>query len=201
MAENVNGNDPKSILMVPGILAVVVVLLAIYLIVGQIIPNIQAYASAQSEYQNNLKNYSEKEKLLESYKAASTPAANISTGDAVEKQFFKPLESGVDSESLIASEFNEILTLMTSNQIKTRSIKYTYDPADDNFVRGAAGKYSVCKLEMSMIANYTSFKNFLKDLYKHEHYLDIAKIEIVPYPKNKSILQIELQLKLYAEKV
>lgn len=201
MADNVNGNDPKSILMIPGVIAGLSVFLAIYLIVAQIVPNIQSYVSAQAEYKNNLQIYSEKEKKLETLKEANTPVAGVTASEAVEKQFFKPLESGVDSESVIAAEFNEILTLMTSNAIKTRSVKYTYDPQDDNFVKGAADKYSVCKLDMSMIASYNNFKNFLKDLYKHDHYLDIAKIEIVPYQKNKSVLLIELQLKLYAEKV
>ena len=53
---------------------------------------------------------------------------------------------------------------------------------------------------MEMIANYTNFKNFMKELYKHDHYLDIAKVEIIPYKKNKNILLINFQLKLYAQR-
>jgi hypothetical protein len=91
---------------------------------------------------------------------------------------------------------------MKSNQIKTRSVKYKYDEqTEDNFYKSSNGKFSVCQLDMDMIATYTNFKNFMKDLYKHEHYLDIASIEVVPYQKNKTILLVKLQLKLYAEKV
>ena len=106
----------------------------------------------------------------------------------------------MEPDIVLASEFNEILSLITSNSIKTRSVKYTYDPADDEFIKNSQGKYSVCQLDMEMIANYNDFKNFLKDLYKHDHYLDIVKVEVVPYQKNKTILLISLQLKLYAEK-
>ena len=51
-----------------------------------------------------------------------------------------------------------------------------------------------------MIANYADFAGFLRELYKHEHFLDITNIEIAPYQKNKRILLINLQFKLYAQK-
>ena len=51
-----------------------------------------------------------------------------------------------------------------------------------------------------MISSYSNFDNFLKELYKHEHFLDISDIEIVPYGKNRTILVIKFTLKLYAEK-
>ena len=51
-----------------------------------------------------------------------------------------------------------------------------------------------------MIANYSDFANFVRELYKHEHFLDISKIEIVPYQKNKRILLISFQIKLYAQR-
>ena len=51
-----------------------------------------------------------------------------------------------------------------------------------------------------MIATYSNFANFLRELYKHEHFLEISKIEIAPYEKNKRILLVNLQIKLYAQK-
>ena len=53
---------------------------------------------------------------------------------------------------------------------------------------------------MEMIANYVNYDNFLKELYKHEHFLDIQSVEIVPYKKNKKILLIKFKLKVYAKK-
>ena len=200
MAEENKQNTTQEILIIPVLILVLCLGIAIFLITTYLIPSISEYTQAQSSYKSLLAEQSQKEQTLESLQAAkASEVTNSPTG--ITKEFFKPLESGADSESVIASEFNEILSLMTANAIKTRSVKYTYNPGDDNFVKGAGDKYSVCKLDMSMIATYNDFKNFIKELYKHEHYLDIAKVEIVPYQKNKSILLIELQLKLYAEKV
>ena len=52
---------------------------------------------------------------------------------------------------------------------------------------------------MEMIANYTNYNNFIKELYKHEHFLDIQSVEIVPYRRNKQILLINFKLKLYSQ--
>ena len=199
---NKKQNEVWEILKEPALLAIGVILVALYLLVGKIIPALGEYGSLQKTYKESLAQYSQKEQELEDAKRSAEAAkAAPKPVSALAKEFFKPLDAGADSESIIASEFSEILQLMMSNAIKTRSVKYTYDPPEDNFIKGANGKYSVCKLDMQMIANYNNFKNFIKDLYKHEHYLDIAKIEIVPYEKNKSILLIDLQLKLYAEKI
>ena len=53
---------------------------------------------------------------------------------------------------------------------------------------------------MEMIGSYINYDNFLKELYKHEHFLDIQSVEIVPYRKNKRILLINFKLKLYSKK-
>ena len=53
---------------------------------------------------------------------------------------------------------------------------------------------------MEMIGNYSNYDNFLKEMYKHEHFLDIQSAEIVPYKKNKRILLINFKVKLYAKK-
>ena len=108
--------------------------------------------------------------------------------------------AGLDTEAVIAGEFAEILQLIRANQIKVRSIKYDYNPSDDAFVQGASDKYSVARLNMEMIGNYSNYDNFLKEMYKHEHFLDIQSAEIVPYKKNKRVLLINFKVKLYAQK-
>ena len=196
-----NNQNMQEVLMLPGIILVLSVIIVIALIITGLVPSIRGYMEAQGQYKTLLSEQSTKEQTLETLRAAKEAEENQQEASVgASKEFFRPLETGSDTESVIASEFNEILSLMTANAIKTRSVKYTYDPEDDSFVRGAGDRFSVCKLDMSMIATYNDFKNFMKELYKHEHYLDIAKVEIVPYQKNKTILLIELQLKLYAEK-
>lgn len=201
--ENTNNqNDAKSILMLPGAIVVLSVLCAIFLTVTQLVPGVTEYMGLVNQFKNSKNQYDQVSQQLETIKESNEAAIDAASNTSgIDKDFFRPLEAGTDSESILAAEFSEILQLMTSNAIKTRAVKYTYDPADDNFIKGANGKFSVCQLDMQMIASYANFKNFMKDLYKHEHYLDIANVEIVPYNKNKSILLINLKLKLYAEKV
>lgn len=197
-----NSNDAKAILTMPIVVVVLSIIAAIYLIVTQVVPGVQEYITVSSNYKQTKETYDQTTQTIETLKESNAAAIDAASNtEGVDKDFFRPLEAGVDSESILASEFSEILQLMKSNTIKTRSVKYTYDPDDDNFIKGAGGKFSVCQLDMQMIASYANFKNFMKDLYKHEHYLDIANVEIVPYQKNKSILLINLKLKLYAEKI
>ena len=108
--------------------------------------------------------------------------------------------SGLDTEAVIAGEFTEILQLVRNNQIKVRSIKYEYEPTDDTFVSQAGSQYNVARLNMEMVGNYANYDNFLKEMYKHEHFLDIQSAEIVPYKKNKRVLLINFKVKLYAKK-
>ena len=124
----------------------------------------------------------------------------ITENENVMKAFFKPIEQGLDTEAVISDEFGEILQIIRENKIKTRSVKYDYDPQDDNFVKNAANRYHVCRVSAEMIGTYANLENFLRELYKHEHFLDISKVEIAPYEKNKRILLASVQFKLYAQR-
>ena len=76
----------------------------------------------------------------------------------------------------------------------------TYNPKSDKFVQGAPEKFNVASLDLDMIGTYKNFENFLKDLYKHEHFLEITSIDIEPYEKDKKVLLIKFVMKLYAQK-
>ena len=108
--------------------------------------------------------------------------------------------SGLDTEAVIAGEFTEILQLVRANQIKVRSIKYEYEPSDDAFVAQAGSQYNVARLNMEMVGNYSNYDNFLKEMFKHEHFLDIQSAQIDQYKKNKRVLLINFKVKLYAKK-
>lgn len=200
MAES--NNNIKEVLTLPVLILMAGICMTVYIIATVISPALTELGNSRTSFASQEKEYRTKQKELENLKASSQAkkSAEASASAGLSKSFYKPLESGMEPDIVLASEFNEILSLITSNSIKTRSVKYTYDPADDEFIKNSQGKYSVCQLDMEMIANYNDFKNFLKDLYKHDHYLDIVKVEVVPYQKNKTILLISLQLKLYAEK-
>lgn len=141
-----------------------------------------------------------KKKLEEAIEQEKEHEKELAETASKSKPFYRPPAVGMNTESVIAGEFTEILELIRVNKIKVRSIKYEYNPKNDAFVKGASDKYEAARLNMEMIANYTDYNNFLKELYKHEHFLDVQSVEIVPYRKNKEILLINFKLKLYSQK-
>jgi len=167
----------------------------------KIYENYQSITSLKADIQQKNDTIKQKQAQLEEYKRKEAENEKKEQESAnAGKPFYKPIDKGLDTEAVIAGEFAEILQLIRANQIKVRSIKYDYDPSDDAFVQGAGDKYNVARLNMEMVANYSNYDNFLKELYKHDHFIDIQSAEIVPYRKNKRVLLINFKVKLYAKK-
>ncbi len=181
------------------LLLILTVVSSIYLIVMFIYPKASTISSLSADYKAALEKQATMEQKYDAIKASLMQATNVDLSGS--KAMYKPIESGLDAESIVAAQFNEILEMLRANAIKARSVEYNYNPPEDAFVKGVGGKVSVCHLDLQLIATYKNFENFLRDLYKHEHFLDIAKIEILPYEKNKTILLINCKVLLYAQKV
>ena len=164
-----------------------------------IYPNASSISSLTADYKQKAETLAANERKYDTLKASVMEATNVDlTGS---KEMYKPMDAGLDAESIVAGQFNEILGLLRANAIKARSVDYNYNPPEDPFVKGAGNKVSACHVTLQLVANYKNFESFLRDLYKHEHFLDIAKVEILPYEKNKTILLINCQIYLYAKKV
>ncbi len=188
------------------LLPIVILVLAFFAFVfyiPKVFTNLRNYNSVTADMKAKQEQVNQEQAKLDSLRSAEA-AVDKKESDASksDKPFYKPVMAGFDSEAAIAGEFSEILQLVRANQIKIRSIKYEYDQdvKDDAFAQNAADKYNVARLNIEMIANYSNYDNFLKELYKHEHFLDIQQVEIVPYKKNKKVLLINCKVKLYAKK-
>lgn len=178
-------------------IAVAILAVALLVFIGALaktIPLVGNIVEIQDNYKTQNASLADAERKLQELKDDAAKKENVL------KMFFKPISDGLDTEAAISDEFGEILQVMRDNKIKARSVKYDYDPQDDNFVKNAGAKYHVCRVTAEMIASYGNFAGFLRELYKHEHFLDISSIEILPYQKNKRILLVNLQFKLYAQK-
>ncbi len=176
----------------------VIALIAVIAMIVKTVPEVQRIMQIQEEHKTQSASLADAERKLADLKADAL--RKEAEQEDVPKFFFKPITEGLDSEAAISDEFGEILQLMRDNKIKVRSVNYDYDPKDDNFVKNVPFKYHVCRITADMVANYASFASFLRELYKHEHFLDIVKIEITPYDKNKRILLVSVEIKLYAQK-
>ncbi len=182
--------------------SVVIVLVAGLVVFGfvlsRVVPVAQNIIKADADYKSAQTSLADKKRTLESLQAKSKESK---TEKVVQlKNFYKPIEQGLNSENVISEAFAHILEIMNDYSIRARSIQYEYQPQDDNFVINASDKYNVATLNAEMIGTYKNFESFLKELYKHEHFLNIASVEIVPYPKDKKILVVKLKVRLYAQK-
>lgn len=185
--------------LVPMMIALLAVFAGVYL-GTKLVDNLQQVNTHRTTLAAKEQELSTKKAQLEKFRAEEAAEAKKNAENAAKsKPFYKPAATGLNTEAVIAGEFTEILELIRANKIKVRTIKYEYDPQDDAFVKGAGGKYKAARLNMEMISDYTSYNNFLKELYKHDHFLDIQSVEIVPYKKNKQILLINFKLKLYSQ--
>ena len=187
----------RTVALMIGVLLVLFIFL-----MTKIVPIIQDYVKTYEEHSNAVIKLDEQKTTLENMKKKIEMEKEVAQRniESMEKQFYKPAEQGLDVESTATLQFAEITELLRMNSIKTRSISYEYNPQDDNFVKNVSEDYSATRLRAEMLGSYKDFENFLKDLYKHEHFLDICKIEVVPYKKDKKILIINFELKLYVKK-
>lgn len=180
------------------IIIFVVTVVAVIAMIVKTVPEVQKIIQIQKDQKAQSASLADAERKLADLK--SDALRREAENQNVASLFFKPITEGLDSEAAISDEFAEILQIMRTNKIKVRSVNYDYDPQDDNFVKFIPYKYHVCRITAEMIANYGSLASFLRELYKHEHFLDVERIEIVPYNKNKKILLANVVIKLYAQK-
>ena len=193
-------NEKLKQFLIP-ILLILVIIFGIIFFVPKIKDSFMELTGVQAEVKTKQATVQEKEALLAEYRnKEQTEIAQEQANQESGKPFYKPVVEGMDTDAAIAGELEEILQLVRANKIKVRSIKNIPDPKDDKFVQNATSQYTVARLNMEMIANYVNYDNFLKELYKHEHFLDIETVKIVPYKKNKKILLINFNLKVYAKK-
>lgn len=134
---------------------------------------------------------------LQAIKATEMEKANTSLQM---KNIYKPGDAGLDAESSFTVVFDDIIDMAKYNGIKIYSIEYVYNPPDDEFVKGAADKYNVCQLNMAVVADYLDLEGFLKELYKYPYLINVSKLELAPYAKNKKIILSNIQIKLYSLK-
>ena len=176
-----------------------IVFTIVALVVGVI--NIQPLIVQTMDIENKIKTQSQQvvdlQRQLDSLKQKAMEKLDLS---AQTKKIYQPETQGLDAESSFTVVFDDIIDMAKYNGLKIYSILYTYNPADDEFVKGAADRYNVCVLSTQIISDYADLESFLKELLKYPYLINIDKFEITPYPKNKRILVTNLQIKLYTSK-
>ena len=185
-------------------IALIIFIVAIVASIGllaKIVPETLKYVNNKSNLEQTQKELTQKESDLSTAKANKAKQEQRAKNQTEVKAFFKNIKNvGNSTSDILAGETQEINDLIKYYGLKVYKVDYKYDPEDDIFYKEKKDVYSVCNMNLELFGSYMKFQSFLKDLYKHEHFLNIQGIEINPYKKDKSILHIKLNLSLYAEK-
>ncbi len=179
------------------ILYIVFIIIGFIYLIVQVRPQVMQIYTTENDIKTKTIESADLERKLETLKASEMEKISLS-GDA--KKIYKPDEAGLDAESSFTIIFDDIIEMAKYNGIKVYSVEYVYNPPEDEFVKGAADKYNVCQLNMQVIADYLDLESFMKELYKYPYLVNINKVELSPYSKNKKILLTNFQIKLYSEK-
>ena len=185
-------------------IALIIFVVAIVALVGllaKIVPETLKYVNNKGDLEKTQQELTQKESDLATAKANKAKQEKRAKEQVEVKAFFKNIKNvGNSTSDILAGETQEINDLIKYYGLKVYKVDYKYDPEDDIFYKEKKDVYSVCNMNLELFGSYMKFQSFLKDLYKHEHFLNIQGIEINPYKKDKSILHIKLDLSLYAEK-
>lgn len=138
------------------------------------------------------------ERQLETLKASATQRDAQLAGQV--KKIYKPEFPGMEAESSFTVMFDDLIEMAKYNGVKIYSIEYVYNPPEDEFVKGAPDRYNVCQLSIQVIGDYSDLESFFKEVYKYPYLVNIDKIELAPYEKNKVVILGNIQLKLYTSK-
>lgn len=179
------------------ILYIVIILIGLIIAIVNIKPLIVNSFQLGKDIQSKQLALADSQRKLETLKAAEKE--KMSTSQQA-KKIYKPDVAGADAESSFSVLLEDIIEMAKYNQVKVYSVSYVYNPPEDEFVKGAGNTYNVCQLNMQLVADYRDLQTFLEDIYKYPYLVTVDKLEMAPYMKDKKILLVNLQLKIYASK-
>jgi len=180
------------------ILYIIFIIISIIFVGVKMQPKIVELYTTETQLSAKRVELSDLDRKLEALKVSSMEK-DVQTAGKV-KKVYKSEEPGLDTESSFTVLFDDIIEMAKYNGIKIYSIEYVYNPETDDFVKSAADKYNVCQLNMQMISDYLDLESFFKEIYKYPYLVNLEKVEITSYQKDKKLLLVNLQLKLYSSK-
>lgn len=105
-----------------------------------------------------------------------------------------------DQMSSFGVMFEDVIQSAKYNGLKLRSISYDTAPTQDVIQTNMSSEYNVCAISMQLIGNYMQFRSYFQDIYNYPYLINLDKISIKPYEKNKKILIADISVILYSTK-
>ena len=116
------------------------------------------------------------------------------------KPIFKNELEVTDQMSSFGVMFEDVIQSAKYNGLKLRSISYNTAPANDPVYANIGTDYNTCAIKMQLIGNYSQFSSYFQDIYNYPYLINLDKISIKPYEKNKKILIADVVVNIYSTK-
>ncbi len=179
------------------IIFVLAVILLAFAAVRVIVPNFHKQTSLNEEIEKLEKTLDQKKQARENVAKKIAKLKNSIINS--QKKIYAPIESDLGNDTLFFTLYNDMIEMLHANSIRIKSIDYTYNPAQDAFVKSdKGGSYFVCDVKMELVSNYINLGKLIQDIYQYPYYIRINELEVQPYEKDKKILLSKLSLRLYA---
>lgn len=180
------------------VICTAILLLCVALGLYFVIPKINIAVSVYQEVQTKTQSVDSTKKQIEDLKNkrdAYEKEEKVST-----KPVYKNDLAATDQMSSFGVMFEDVIQSAKYNGLKLRSISYDTAPAKDIIQSNMAADYNVCAISMQLIGNYMQFRSYFQDIYNYPYLINLDKISIKPYAKNKKILIADITVILYSTK-
>ena len=117
------------------------------------------------------------------------------------KVIYEVLGQQFSPEASFGIMFENVLSNITGNGVRIRSIDYNYAPSNDKVLQTNAPGYNACELSFTTVARYSQLQNFFKSIAKENYLTNIYEVYIEPYDKDKTILIAKFKVRLYTKTV
>lgn len=151
-------------------------------------------SNAQIEQKENLLKTKQREKTIVENKIKKIKDSVAGS----QKKIYFPVETDLGNDTLFFTLYNDVIEMVHTNSVKIKSIDYSYNPKNDEFVKFGKDVYFVCDINMELVSNYTNLGKLIQDIYQYPYYVKINQLDVKPYNKDKKVLITNLSLRLYA---
>ncbi|MBR5305097.1 MAG: hypothetical protein IKU37_09755 [Candidatus Gastranaerophilales bacterium] len=117
------------------------------------------------------------------------------------KVIYEVLGQQFSPEASFGIMFENVLSNITGNGVRIRSIDYNYSPHNDKVLQANAPGYNACELSFTTVASYSQLQNFFKSITKENYLTNIYEVYIEPYDRDKTILIAKFKVRLYTKTV
>jgi Tfp pilus assembly protein PilO len=179
-------------------IALLLILMCLGLGAYFMVPKAQTTYTVYKEVQDKIQANDLLQKEIEDLKQKKEQ--RVITEQSSAKPVYQSDAEVTDQMSSYGVMFEDVIQAAKYNGLKLRSISYDTAPADDEINKNLAALYNACAIKMQLIGNYSQFRSYFQDIYNYPYLINLDKVSIKPYEKNKKILIADVVVSIYSAK-